>query len=60
MPHLSLLPRPNPTSRARQDANSDPAKLVGCMLDEPQREAQRRLDAIKARRDFRLIHGGRS
>jgi hypothetical protein len=59
MPRLSPLPIPNPTPRARQNASSDPAKLLGRMFDEPQRKTQRRLDDIKTRREFRLIQGGK-
>jgi hypothetical protein len=35
----------------------DPVALLQRLFDEPEREARRRLEAVRRRREFRLIQG---
>ena len=55
MPHLSSLPPQHPKPRSTSGVSFDLVELLQQVFDEPEREAERRLDAVKRRRDFRLI-----
>jgi hypothetical protein len=43
--------------RTAPDPIFDPVVFLQELFDEPELEAQRRLDAVKRRREFRLIQG---
>jgi hypothetical protein len=54
--HLSPLPpTPDQKPRITPDTSFDPVELLQRVFDEPEREAKRRLEAVRRRREFRLI-----
>jgi hypothetical protein len=54
---LPLPPLAIPEPQTQPHTSFDPVEFLQRLFDEPQREAQRRLDAVKRRREFRLIQG---
>lgn len=67
MPHLSPVPplpplRPLPAQepeRRSPEVDSGLAELLQRVFDESETEVQRRLEAVKRRRDFHLVQGGK-
>ena len=61
MAHLSLLPAltlATPPASA-EVVNFDLVEMLQRVFDEPTRETERRLEASRRRREFRLIQGGK-
>src|SRR5258708_10237881 len=54
---LPLPSTPTVEPQTRPDTSFDPVEFLQRLFDEPADEAQRRLDAVKRRREFRLIQG---
>jgi hypothetical protein len=58
MPRLALLtPVRDAELPAMPGTAVDPVELLQRVFNEPAGEAQRRLDAVRRRRDFRLVQG---
>ena len=58
MPDLSLLPPvPEPNHQTTVRSNVDLVEVLQQFLDEQESEVERRLEAVRRRRGFRLIQG---
>jgi hypothetical protein len=60
MPDFSLLPPvPEPAHQTTAGSNSDLVEVLQEVLDEQESEVERRLEAVRRRREFRLIQGAK-